>query len=200
VVQLIRSRIQASRRAFIAPCAAAAFLCLLPGVASAGSGAPGFVTLGGGGWQVQSSAVANQSGSAISSPTFDGAASGWLQVKPDDAGAPGTEIEALLQNGACATGPSTPPADDPVPNVFYSTNLESCFGYSGHVQPVVVRQFAVPWWFRTDFTAPLLSNQHATLVVNGVLGQADVWVNGQEVATQATVQGDFTRYSFDITG
>ena len=32
-----------------------------------------------------------------------------------------------------------------------------------------------------------------------MVGEADVWVNGHEVATRDTVQGDFTRYTFDIT-
>ena len=44
------------------------------------------------------------------------------------------------------------------------------------------------------------SSQSTDLIVNGVVGQADVWVNGTEVATQATVQGDYTRYTFDVTG
>lgn len=152
--------------------------------AAATSSSVGVFTLGLGGWQVQTSAIASQSGSAIATPLFD--ATTWLKVKPDDAGAPGTEIEALLQNGAC-------------PNVFFSTNVLNCFGYSGHVGPVVVPQFAVPWWFRTEFSSGLQAGQDASLVINGVVGQADVWVNGHEVATQATVQGAFTRYIFDVT-
>jgi exo-1,4-beta-D-glucosaminidase len=36
-------------------------------------------------------------------------------VKPDDAGAPGTEINVLVQNGKC-------------PDVFYSDNMRKCFG------------------------------------------------------------------------
>ena len=31
------------------------------------------------------------------------------------------------------------------------------------------------------------------------MGQADVWVNGTEVATEATVEGDYTSYTFDVT-
>src|SRR5256885_11677674 len=53
--------------------------------------------LGTGGWKVLTSATASQSGQQISTPGFSTA--GWLSVAPDDAGAPGTEIEALLQNG-----------------------------------------------------------------------------------------------------
>ncbi len=102
-------------------------------------------TVGLGGWQVQSTAQATQSPAAISTPGF-GTAS-WLHVRPDDAGAPGTEVGALVQTGHC-------------PNVFFSTNMKQCFGYlTGIGDPVP--QFAVPWWFRTDFTAhPGSRRQH----------------------------------------
>src|SRR5215469_12529331 len=55
--------------------------------------------LGGNGWEVQSSAIATQTGAQISTPGFN--TSSWLPVTNDDAGAPGTEIEALAQNGLC---------------------------------------------------------------------------------------------------
>jgi len=145
---------------------------------------PGTV-LGSAGWQVLSSAKTSSSGAQVSAPGFD--TSGWLPVGNDDGGAPGTEIEALLQNGAC-------------PNVYYSSNMKTCFGSMTTIGPDTVPQFDVPWWYRTDFTANLTSGQYASLVVNGVVGQADVWVDGTEVATQATVEGDFTRYTFDVTG
>jgi hypothetical protein len=51
------------------------------------------------GWEVQSSAVATQTGATISKPGFS--TSTWLPVANDDAGAPGTELEAELQNGKC---------------------------------------------------------------------------------------------------
>jgi exo-1,4-beta-D-glucosaminidase len=146
-----------------------------------GSGA---FTLGQDGWQVVSSATAGQGGHAISLPGYQ--AGNWLPVKPDDAGAPETEIEALLQNGAC-------------PDVFYSNNMQKCFGYESQVGKETVPRFAVPWWFRTDFQPGVRPGQYATLTVNGVVGEADVWVNGTEVATKATVQGDYTRYTFDVT-
>jgi exo-1,4-beta-D-glucosaminidase len=144
----------------------------------------GLTTLGLGGWKVQNSTDAPQSGADISSPGFS--TSGWLQVTPDDAGAPGTEIEALVQNGRC-------------PNVFFSDNMRSCFGFTTSSRAVTIPPFNVPWWFRTDFTSNVEPGQHATLIVNGVVGQADAWVNGQEVATQDVIQGAYARYSFDVT-
>jgi exo-1,4-beta-D-glucosaminidase len=144
---------------------------------------PGTV-LGGSGWQVLSSATATQSGATISAPGFT--PTGWLSVANDDGGAPGTEIEALLQNGTC-------------PNVYYSTNMKTCFGYMSSIGADTIPEFDVPWWYRTNFNVSLASGQYASLIVNGVVGQADVWVDGTEVATQATVEGDFTRYTFNVT-
>src|ERR1700690_1440167 len=57
------------------------------------TGASDLVNLGAGGWQVASSATAAQSGAVISAPGFDAAS--WLPVTNDDAGAPGTGVEAL---------------------------------------------------------------------------------------------------------
>jgi exo-1,4-beta-D-glucosaminidase len=177
--------------------------------ASSGS-ATGELTLGRQGWQVQSSAAttdwttgtgATQSGNEISAPGFGTA--GWLPVAPDDAGAVGTEAEALLQNGVCpddrALQPVNQSADSPN-SVFYSDNLRSCFG-APMTSPGLDTNplFDVPWWFRTDFTPGLRPGQDAKLVINGVVGQADVWVNGTEVATEATVEGDYTSYTFDVT-
>ena len=170
---------------------ATATLALLATVAIAAEAASADTqTVGLGGWQVQSSAQATQSPQQISTPGFP--TGSWLHVRPDDAGAVGTEVGALVQTGHC-------------PDVFFSTNIKTCFGYMDSIGADTIPEFSVPWWFRTDFFAHAngsgrAGSQSTDLIINGVVGQADVWVNGQEVATQATVQGDYTRYTFDITG
>jgi exo-1,4-beta-D-glucosaminidase len=141
-------------------------------------------TLGLNGWQVQSSAAAGTNGAALSRPGFSAAR--WLKVTPDNGGAPGTEVEALVQNGRC-------------PSVFFSTNMKRCFGYMKAIGSNTIPRFAVPWWFRTTFSGAAASG-HATLVVNGVVGEADLWLNGHEVAGHSTIQGAYTQYLFDVTG
>jgi exo-1,4-beta-D-glucosaminidase len=153
--------------------------------AAASTGASNVSDLGSGGWKVQSSAAASQSGAQISTPGFN--TSTWLSVSNDDAGAPGTEIGALLQAGGC-------------PNIFFSNNMQTCYGQMTKIGADTIAQFDVPWWWRTDFTPDLLSGQAAQLIVNGVIGSADVWVNGTEVATSATVTGAYTKFSFNVTG
>jgi exo-1,4-beta-D-glucosaminidase len=166
----------------------------------ADTGASDVSDLGGAGWEVQSSAVATQTGAQISTPGFS--TSTWLPVASDDAGAPGTEIEALAQNGKCPGDTALQPVNQGSnpSSVFFSTNMRSCYGSMSKIGADTVAQFSVPWWWRTDFTPNLAAGQVATLIVNGVIGSANVWVNGQQVATSSTVAGAYTRFSFNITG
>jgi len=163
-------------------------------------------------WQVQTSAnTTRSSGSDISTPGFG--TSTWMPESTDDAGGGLTEIGALGQNGLqapgvpnakCGFAAQTPGDPNSLPAVFYTDDMRQCWGQeAGEGRAVPTNSlFAVPWWFRTDFTTPqsFAAGQHAELIVNGIVGQADVWVNGTEVATQATVQGDYTQYEFDISG
>ena len=170
-------------------------------VASADTGASDISNLGSGGWTVQSSAVATQTGAQISTPGFS--TSTWLPVSNDDAGAPGTEIEALAQNGKCPGDTALQPVNQSSSgssSVFFSNNMQSCYGVMSSVGADSVAQFDVPWWWRTDFTPSLQAGQVATLIINGVIGSANVWVNGQQVATSSTVTGAYTKFSFNITG
>jgi exo-1,4-beta-D-glucosaminidase len=161
-------------------------LLVLCAIAVSGAQAAGAQTVdvGLGGWQVQSSATVTQSDAEVSAPSFP--AAGWLAVTPDDAGAPGTEIGALLQNGAC-------------PEVFFAENIKSCFGYLDAIGPLMSGEFSVPWWFRTQFEADSKPGEYAQLAVNGIVGAADVWVDGHELARHDTVQGDYTRYTFNVS-
>jgi exo-1,4-beta-D-glucosaminidase len=164
------------------------------------TGASDVSNLGSAGWTVQSSAVAPQTGAQISTPGFD--TSTWLPASNDDAGAPGTEIEALAQNGKCPGDTALEPVNqstDSPNSVFFSTNMQSCYGFMNKVGADTVKQFSVPWWWRTDFTPNLQAGQAATLIVNGVVGSANVWVNGTEVATSSTVTGAYTRFTFNLT-
>jgi exo-1,4-beta-D-glucosaminidase len=166
----------------------------------AATGASDISNIGAAGWEVQSSAVATQTGAQISTPGFS--TSTWLPVANDDAGAPGTEIEALAQNGKCPGDTALQPVNQSTsgPNsVFFSTNMQSCYGSMSKIGADTVAQFSVPWWWRADFTANLASGQVATLIVNGVVGSANIWVNGTEVATSSTVTGAYTRFTFNLT-
>src|ERR1700758_2366446 len=116
--------------------------------APAGTGASDISNLGSAGWEVQSSAVATQTGAQISTPGFN--TSTWLPVTNDDAGAPGTEIEALLQNGLCPGDTALQPVNQSTssPNsVFYGTNMQACYGYLSSIGADTLPEFDVPWWW-----------------------------------------------------
>ena len=168
--------------------------------AASSPGASDITDLGANGWSVQSSAVATQTGAQISTPGFN--TSTWLPVANDDAGAPGTEVEALAQNGKCPGDTALQPvnqSDAGPSSVFFGNNIQSCYGFMNKIGADTVAEFSVPWWWRTDFTPSLAAGQTATLIVNGVIGSANVWVNGTEVGTSATVTGDYTKFTFNIS-
>jgi exo-1,4-beta-D-glucosaminidase len=121
------------------------------------------------GWHIQSSAVAGESGADISRPDYS--ATGWLPISQ-----PQTLMAGLVENGR-------------YPNVFYSDRLKS----------VPTGQFAVNWWYRDRLTVHPRPGGRTYLIMNGVLGTADLWVNGTKVADRAQLQGAYSRFEYDIT-
>jgi exo-1,4-beta-D-glucosaminidase len=77
--------------------------------------------------------------------------------------------------------------------------MQTCFGYMDGFGPNTIPMFSVPWWFRTTFQSDLRGGRRAQLIINGVVGEADVWLNGRLLATRGSIQGDLTRYTFDVT-
>ncbi|WP_053225655.1 glycoside hydrolase family 2 protein [Solirubrobacter soli] len=143
-------------------------------------------------WQVSSSASVTDTGAGLSQAGFDTAA--WLKVKTNDANAVGSEVAAEIQNAPAGSQCG----DD---NIFYGENITACQGDQpgAHSAPLATSRYAVPWWFRTEFTPDLKPGQNAELQIRGIMGKADLWVNGTQVSTQAVLQGSEPEYDFDIT-
>ncbi|WUC68900.1 exo-beta-D-glucosaminidase [Streptomyces sp. NBC_00667] len=121
------------------------------------------------GYAVQSTAKVRDPAGAVSRPGYP--AAGWFPAGPRS-----TVLAALLAAGA-------------YPDPFYSTRQRQ----------IPAADFAVPWWFRSDFTlADTTARTH--LDFSGVISAADVFVNGRPVATARTVAGAYTRHELDITG
>ena len=121
------------------------------------------------GWRIQSSATAGTSGAEISRPDYS--ATGWLPISQ-----PETLMAGLVENGR-------------YPNVFYSDRLKS----------VPTAQFDVNWWYRDQLTVHPKAGGRTYLIMNGVLGTADLWVNGTKVADRTQLQGAYSRFEYDIT-
>ncbi|MFD5411481.1 glycoside hydrolase family 2 protein [Streptomyces nojiriensis] len=120
------------------------------------------------GYAIRSAAEVPDTAAAVSTPGY--ATSGWHR-----AGARSTVLAALV-------------ADGTHPDPFYSTDQ----------QRIPRRDFAGPWWYRSDFTLPDTS-ERTSLDFSGVVSAADVYVNGRQVATAAEVAGVYTRHELDIT-
>jgi hypothetical protein len=121
------------------------------------------------GWRIQSSATATDPGGVISQPGYSTA--GWLPISQ-----PETLMAGLIENGR-------------YPDIFRSTNLAA----------VPAAPFLVNWWYRDEVWLWPRQGQHQFLVMNGVLGRADLWVNGTRVAGQAQLQGAYSRFEYDLT-
>jgi len=127
------------------------------------------------GWLIQESAKAQEGGAAISSAGF--ATQGWYP-----ASGRATVMAGLLEDGTNR-------------KIFYGDNLRAAQppDSSGDL-------FVVPWWYRAQFTIANEAQGTRTLLrSNGIIASADVWVNGHQVADQATVAGAYPVHEFDVT-
>ncbi|HUU37801.1 MAG TPA: beta galactosidase jelly roll domain-containing protein, partial [Candidatus Desulfaltia sp.] len=122
------------------------------------------------GWFIQSAAEVEADGAVISSPGLDLA--GWCP-----AAVPTTVLAALRGNGE-------------YPDLFLGKNLES----------IPRERFAGAWWYRTEFDLPDEKEiAYSRLGFDGINYRADIWLNGQQVASRNQVFGSFRTFEFDVT-
>ncbi|GHT75395.1 beta-mannosidase [Bacteroidia bacterium] len=68
------------------------------------------------------------------------------------------------------------------------------------VENVEKATFDTSWWYRTEFLFPELKpSQHVFLDFEGLSYSANIWLNGQLLASRDTIYGPFRQFSFDIT-
>jgi len=153
----------------------------LPGRAE-GAAAPTVVDPGAGtatavlGWNIQSSAKAQQGGEVISTRGFP--VEGWFPVSGR-----ATVLAGLLENGLYK-------------DIFYSDNLRTVQDPDASGTP-----FIVPWWYRSEFTlARNPPGMHTLLRINGMIPGADLWLNGQLVADRTAIAGAYPVQEIDVTG
>ncbi len=133
-------------------------------------------------WRLQSSAKVEAAGEALAQPGYDDAQ--WYPVE-----VPKTVLAALVDNGV-------------YPDPYYGLNLKEIPGYEDGRWLVMPEDspFRVPWWYRVEFEVPQdWKGQFADLHLDGINFQANVWLNGRQVAGSDAVHGMFRRYRFDVT-
>lgn len=126
-------------------------------------------------WQIQASAKVQQDGAKISAAGFP--SKDWYPVSGR-----ATVMAGLLENGVYK-------------DVFHSDNLRAVA-----VPDSNQHQFVVPWWYRTEFTlAKVAPGRHTLLRSNGIIGGADVWLNGRQIARREDLRGAYPVRVLDIT-
>lgn len=125
------------------------------------------------GWSLQSSIHAPDDMSGLSQPGVD--VSTWHRVGPR-----GTVMAGLLHAGVF---------DDT--ELFYSDNLN---------QLASETIFRSPWLYREEFTLNPSDNQYFTLHTHGITSKAEIYVNGERIATSDEQQGSYGGHKYNLTG
>lgn len=122
------------------------------------------------GWSIQQSSKINAGGETLSASGVE--TSNWYACT-----VPTTIMGALTQNGLYA-------------DAFVGTNYVE----------IDTTAFDESWWYRTEFTlSPLQTGEFVKLNLDGISYYANVWLNGQQIASREELFGAFRRFSFDIT-
>ena len=72
-------------------------------------------------------------------------------------------------------------------DIYFGKNLES----------IPTEQFKQSWWYRKEFQ--LTNFAMARLIFEGINYSADIWLNGQKIASSDTLLGSFRMFDIDIT-
>lgn len=139
------------------------------------------------GWNLQSSTSVNETGETLSNPAYQ--ITNW-----HTAVVPGTVLGTLAK-------------DKTVPDPYYGVNLRNLIGKKFRSDKILSElpmdpesQFAVPWWYRTEFTIPEdFKGKIVWLRFGGVNYRADIWINGRQLADARTTVGTWRVYEFNIT-
>jgi exo-1,4-beta-D-glucosaminidase len=140
------------------------------------------------GWKLQSSCKVSATGAKISIAGFD--TGGWHAAR-----VPSTVVAALV-------------ADKTYPDPYFGDTLRTLPGMdypAGKMFSVLAMPkdspFRCPWWYRTEFPAPLdaASGRHVWLNFGGINNRANIWLNGKRIADSRQAAGAYRTYEFDIT-
>ncbi len=138
-------------------------------------------------WAVQSSARVEARGEIISTSAF--IPKGW-----HEATVPTTVVAALVK-------------DKTLPDPFFAMNLRQ---FAGETYPIggnfsnipmqPVSPYAVPWWYRKQFTVPSsYAGKTAWLNFKGINYRANVWLNGKQIASSGEIAGAWRTYELNVT-
>ena len=143
------------------------------------------------GWLLQSSRQVSDTGDVISKSSY--VPKQWIA----------TSVPATVVAAQNAAGKFKQYGD-----IFVGMNLRNL---PGMTYPIGLNTFAnvpmdpsspyaVPWWYRTQFTIPAAdSKKKVALHLDGINYRANIWMNGKQVADAKDVAGAYHRQEFDVT-
>ncbi|RJP65675.1 MAG: glycoside hydrolase family 2 [Ignavibacteriales bacterium] len=121
-------------------------------------------------WSLQSSDSVNANGEIISGLNYK--PTGWLKCD-----IPTTVFNALIKNN------------------FYTD-----WSIGDNMKRINADKFKTGWWYRKEFTLDkILSGKIVRVAFNGLNYRANIWLNGNKVASSEKMFGAFRRFEFDIT-
>jgi exo-1,4-beta-D-glucosaminidase len=123
-------------------------------------------------WDIQSTAKLGKDLAALSRPGVN--TSAWHSVNASRCTLMGCLLQAGVYNET---------------QLFFSDNLN-------HVDN---GQFLVPWLYRNEFALSPAPGQHYFLQNNGITSKADLFFNGQQIATKAVQAGAYGGHTYEIT-
>jgi len=121
-------------------------------------------------WYIQSSSLAHAGGDQISTNSFD--TEGWHKTE-----VPTTVLGVLVKDGVYQ-------------DIYFGRNLEN----------ITTEPFESAWWYRKEFQIKQTSEfENAIITFNGINYSANIWLNGELIASRDTLLGAFRQFEIDIT-
>lgn len=71
--------------------------------------------------------------------------------------------------------------------------------YSGNLAKFDASQFHVPWVYRQEFALDAKPGKHYFLQTHGITSKGDIFINGQQVASNLTQAGAYGGHEYDIS-
>jgi exo-1,4-beta-D-glucosaminidase len=139
------------------------------------------------GWGLQSACKIDAKGDTISTPSYK--ATGWHATT-----VPNTVVAVLVTSKV-------------YPDPFYGMNLRSIPGANYPLGTQFIKEpmpedspFRCAWWYRTAFRLPTANAAKKTwLHFDGINYRANIWLNGQRIATTEQVAGAYRTYEFEVS-
>ena len=139
------------------------------------------------GWQMQSSAQISAAGAAISLPGYS--AAGWYHIAR-----PETVLAGLVENGVYPD-PTFGENLRQIPGATYRIGTNFSNAEMPNDSP-----FRPAWWYRVEFALPPGAGDDRTwLHLDGVNYRANVWLNGQRIASSDQIAGAYAIHELDIS-